>query len=131
MKQHKGLWDKVVAIENVAEAARETMRGKRGKSAGARFFCDWEREVVRLERELREGSYRPGPYHYFRITDPKGRTVAAAPFRDRVVHHALVRVIEPLFEPRFMRTATPVAKAREHMPGCGGHWSSRNGFHGR
>jgi|GEM_PF-1754586 len=78
------------------------MLGKRGKVAGARFFADWEREVVRLERELREGSYRPGAYHYFHITDPKLRIVAAAPFRDRVVHHALVRVIEPLFEPRFI-----------------------------
>ena len=112
MKRHKGLWEKVVAIENVAEAARETMRGKRGKSAGARFFCDWEREVVRLERELREGSYRPGPYHYFRITDPKERTVAAAPFRDRVVHHALVRVIEPLFEPRFIEDSYACRKGK-------------------
>jgi len=76
------------------------------------FLADWERKVVRLERELREGSYRLGAYFYFTITEPKERVVAAAPFRDRVlarlsaslfpsassvVHHALVRVIEPCF----------------------------------
>ena len=102
MKRHKHLWERICAFENITDAAREAMLGKRGTVAGARFFADWEREVVRLERELREGSYRPGAYHYFQITDPKLRIVAAAPFRDRVVHHALVRVIEPLFEPRFI-----------------------------
>ena len=102
MKRHKQLWERICAFENITDAAREAMLGKRGTVAGARFFADWEREVVRLERELREGSYRPGAYHYFQITDPKLRIVAAAPFRDRVVHHALVRVIEPLFEPRFI-----------------------------
>jgi retron-type reverse transcriptase len=102
MKRHHDLWEQVCSYENIAVAAHETMRGKRGKSAGARFFGDWEREAVRLERELAEGSYRPGAYHYFTITEPKERVVAAAPFRDRVVHHALVRVIEPLFERRFI-----------------------------
>ncbi len=64
MKRHKQLWERICAFENITDAAREAMLGKRGKVAGARFFADWEREVVRLERELREGSYRPGAYHY-------------------------------------------------------------------
>lgn len=102
MKRHKHLWAEVCSLENLTAAARRAMQGKRGTLAGARFFADWEREVVRLERELREGSYRPGEYLYFMVTDPKERLVAAAPFRDRVVHHALVRVIEPLFERRFI-----------------------------
>jgi hypothetical protein len=101
LKRHKHLWEQLCSFENLAAAAREALLGKRGKPAGTRFFAVWEREVVRLERELREGSYRPGAYFYFTITDPKERVVAAAPFRDRVVHHALVRVIEPFFEPRF------------------------------
>jgi hypothetical protein len=83
MKRHKHLWERLCSFENLAAAAREALLGKRGKHAGARFFADWEREVVRLERELREGSYRPGPYFYFTITEPKERVVAAAPFRDR------------------------------------------------
>jgi retron-type reverse transcriptase len=102
MIRHRHLWERVCTFENLAAAAREAMRGKRGKLPGARFFAEWENEVVRLERELRDGSYRPGPYFYFTVKEPKQRIVAAAPFRDRVVHHALVRVIEPLFEPRFI-----------------------------
>ncbi len=112
MKCHKHLWERLRSFENLAAAAREALLGKRGKPAGARFFADWEREVVRLERELREGSYRPGAYFYFTITDPKERVVAAAPFRDRVVHHALVRVIEPFFEPRFIEDSYACRKGK-------------------
>jgi hypothetical protein len=92
----------VVCFENVLAAARAALRGKRRRAPGAAFFAELEPEVVALQRELREGSYRHGPYHYFEVHDPKTRTVAAAPFRDRVVHHAIVRVIEPLFERRFI-----------------------------
>jgi retron-type reverse transcriptase len=58
--------------------------------------------VWRLHEELTSGAYRPGEYTYFTIHEPKERRVAAAPFRDRVVHHALVRVLQPLFERRFI-----------------------------
>jgi RNA-directed DNA polymerase len=47
-------------------------------------------------------TYQPGPYHSFFIHDPKKRLISAAPFRDRVVHHALYRVIEPIWERRFI-----------------------------
>jgi retron-type reverse transcriptase len=58
--------------------------------------------MLRLERELREGTYRPGRYVEILVHDPKERVVSAAPFRDRVVHHALCAVIVPLFEPSFI-----------------------------
>ena len=119
MKRHKHLWERFCSFENLAAAAREALLGKRGKHAGARFFADWEREVVRLERELREGSYQPGAYFYFTITDPKERVVAAAPFRDRVVHHALVRV-----------RAAGVRRACGALPGATGGCAMRRGADG-
>jgi hypothetical protein len=51
---------------------------------------------------LQAEQYRPGPYHSFYIHDPKRRLISAAPFRDRVVHHALINVIEPIWERRFI-----------------------------
>lgn len=60
MKRHKQLWDRVAGLDNLMEAAEDGMRGKRGKRAGAAFFQIWEKEVVRLAREMEEGSYRPG-----------------------------------------------------------------------
>lgn len=102
MKTHRHLWQRVVSPENLMAAAADAMRGKRGRGSAARFFSRWETEVWRLHEELVCGEYRPGAYTYFKIHEPKERMVAAAPFRDRVVHHALVRVLQPIFEPRFI-----------------------------
>ena len=66
----------------------------------AAFTLDLEWELLRLQRELRDGSYQPGAYRRFLIRDPKPRLISAAPFRDRIVHHALTQVLEPIFERR-------------------------------
>jgi retron-type reverse transcriptase len=68
----------------------------------AAFEFDLESHLLRLREELLDRSYQPSGYRHFTITAPKRRKVSAAPFRDRVVHHALVRVIEPIFESRFI-----------------------------
>jgi retron-type reverse transcriptase len=69
----------------------------------AAFNLNLEWELLKLQRELSSGSYRPGPYRTFMVSDPKPRHISAAPFRDRVVHHALTRVVEPIFEKRFSK----------------------------
>jgi RNA-directed DNA polymerase len=102
MKRHKQLWPTFCTWDNFELATRRMLKGKRYTKEGARFASRWEDEVCRLLRELEKGEYRPGDYHYFSIHEPKERIVAAAPMRDRVVHHALVQVLEPLFEPRFI-----------------------------
>ena len=102
MHRQKGLFEKVCSLENVHAAAVEALRGKRSKHAGASFLCRMESEIVDLCEEIRSGAYAHGGYNYFTITDPKERLVAAAGFRDRVVHHAIVRVMEPIFEKRFI-----------------------------
>ncbi|MCP4398572.1 MAG: RNA-dependent DNA polymerase, partial [bacterium] len=55
-----------------------------------------------MQEELQNGTYQPGSYHYFTIYDPKERVIAVAPFRDRVVHHAIVRVLTPIYERVFI-----------------------------
>ena len=84
------------------ESARAGARGKRTRPEVARFLLDLEPEVCRIQRELQDGSYQPGRYHTFWIADPKPRQISAAPFRDRVLHHALTRALEPVFERRFI-----------------------------
>jgi len=76
--------------------------GKRGKPGAASFMANLERNLLRIERALRDGTWRGGGYTVIEVRDPKPRMVSAAPFADRVVHHALCSVVEPLFERGFI-----------------------------
>jgi RNA-directed DNA polymerase len=88
--------------DNLLLAYRLASRGKRGHACVAAFEYRLEDNLVRLQRELETRTYRPGRYHSFYIHEPKRRLISAAPFRDRVVHHALCNVIEPAFERSFI-----------------------------
>lgn len=112
MKRHRDLFEQVSSYENLFAAAHKAWRGKRSRRPAAEFYSRFEEEIVSLRAELLSGNYRHGDYHYFQIHDPKERTVAAAPFRDRVVHHALVRVLEPIFEKRFIEDSFACRKGK-------------------
>jgi RNA-directed DNA polymerase len=101
-KTFKHLYPQVCSWENLHLAWRKARKGKRGKEPAAAFEFDLESNLIELQRELAAKVYRPGSYRSFYIHDPKRRLISAAPFRDRVVHHALCNVIEPLFERRFI-----------------------------
>ena len=88
--------------ENLCLAYRLASRGKRGRNATARFELYLADNLLRLQKELSEQSYKPGGYHSFYVHEPKRRLISAAPFRDRVVHHALCNIAVPFFEKRFV-----------------------------
>ncbi len=103
MKRVGALWEKLISFENLNEAAWRAARGKKKRPDVAAFLMEQETELVRLQQELRSGQYQPGVYRQFRVYEPKPRLISAAPFRDRVVHHALTQVLEPVFERRFSK----------------------------
>ena len=105
MRRIGGVWGEIVSFENLMRAARHAARGKRRVASVARFLDRVELEVLQLQRELLEGSYHPGEPFEFKIVDPKPRTISAAPFRDRVVHHALIEVLEPWFDRRMIHAS--------------------------
>ncbi len=96
------MYDQVCAFDNLYEAYLAARKGKRSHPEVAAFEFNLETELIELRRQLLSHTYQPGPYHSFFIHDPKRRLISAAPFRDRVVHHALCNVIEPIFERRFI-----------------------------
>ena len=102
MKTYKNLYPQICTFENLFLAYLAAARGKRGRPDVAAFEQDLETNLFRLQEELVAQTYQPLPYTHFPIRDPKPRLISAADFRDRVVHHALVRVIEPIFERRFI-----------------------------
>jgi retron-type reverse transcriptase len=101
MRRVGNLWPQILSFENLLGAAKDAARAKRGRPDVAWFLLNLEPEVLRLRRELENGEYRPGAYRTFHVREPKIRLISAAPFADRVVHHALTRVLEPIFERRF------------------------------
>ncbi len=96
------LYAELCSWDNLTLAYRKTARGKRGKGPAARFEYRLEDNLVALQRELQAQTYTPGAYHSFYIHEPKRRLISAAPFRDRVAHHALCNIIEPPFERSFI-----------------------------
>ena len=98
----RNIFKEIASFPALMEATGKAARGKRSKPGATAFLANLEPEVLRLERELKSGRYRPGRYKTIEIREPKRRTVSAAPFRDRVVHHAFCGVVEPLFERGFI-----------------------------
>ncbi len=102
MKRYGNLWPELIRFPNLLRAARNAGRGKRHQANVARFGFRLESELVQLQDELASRTYQPGQYRTFEIFEPKRRMISAAPFRDRVVHHALCNVLEPAFETTFV-----------------------------
>jgi RNA-directed DNA polymerase len=102
IKTYKNLYPRVWVWENLYLAYRRACKGKRGRAPAATFEWNLEGNLVCLQDELMAQTYRPGPYDSFYIHEPKRRLISAAPFRDRVVHHALCNVIGPIFERCFI-----------------------------
>ena len=102
MKTYKNLFEKITSFENLLLASKRAQRGKRFKESTANFNLNLENKLVNLQDELKSMTYRHGKYKCFWVYDPKRRLISAAPYKDRVVHHALCNVIEPLFDKTFI-----------------------------
>lgn len=95
-------FEHVCSWSGLLAAYRAAARGKRSRRTTAGFEHRVADRLLQLQRELRDAHYKPDAYVDFVIHDPKRRKISAAPFRDRVVHHALCAVMEPAFERRFI-----------------------------
>ena len=102
MKRYGNLWHQVIELENLYQASRQAQKGKRFRDNVLAFNYNLESELFKLQQELQTKTYQPGNYRTFRIYDPKPRMISAAPYRDRVVHHALCNIIVPLIERSFI-----------------------------
>ena len=101
-KPAKHLWSKVLDWDNLLLAYREAAKCKRYKREVLRFGLWLSPHLLELQERLTDGTWTPGPYRTLEVFEPKHRLVHAPCFPDRVVHHALVQVIGPLFERRFL-----------------------------
>lgn len=112
MKRIGAIFDEIVSFENLFHAWRKARRGKRNRPDVASFALNLESELLALQRELDSGESCPGEYRQFTIYERKPRTISKAPFRDRVVHHALMNVIEPRIDRQFINDSYACRKGR-------------------
>ncbi|MSU79113.1 MAG: RNA-dependent DNA polymerase [Gemmataceae bacterium] len=112
MKRYGNLWEELISFENLLRAANTAKKGKRFRPAVAAFHFQQERALWHLHEELSAKTYTPGPYRSFTIYEPKERQISAAPYRDRVVHHALTRILEPIFERTFIADSYACRKGK-------------------
>ena len=102
MKRYGNLFESVCSFENLLLASKKAQKGKRFRYSTSVFNLNLENELLCLQKELQNKTYQIGSYKQFYIYDPKKRLVSAAPYRDRVVQHALCDVIEPIFDRTFV-----------------------------
>ncbi|MFH0909555.1 MAG: reverse transcriptase domain-containing protein [bacterium] len=123
----KHLYAQVWDFENLWLAYQKARRGKRYDEPVARFDSNAEENILQLQSELRDRCWTPGPYRHFYVWEPKKRRISAAPFRDRVVHHALVNVLEPIYEARFSGSSYACRKGKGTLAAMlKAHWGVRN-----
>ena len=101
-KRHTDLFAGIASFAALREAAKKAALGKRSKPGAAAFMANLEKNLIRIERALQDGRWQSGAYTEIELHEPKRRIVSAAPFRDRVVHHALCAVVGPIFERGFI-----------------------------
>ena len=102
MKKYKDLFEKICTFKNLYSAYSKARKCKRYRDEILRFSWNLEKNLLKLQEELLNQNYKHGCYREFIVCDSKKREIKAAPFRDRVVHHALCNIIEPIFDRGFM-----------------------------
>ncbi|MCX6112555.1 MAG: reverse transcriptase/maturase family protein, partial [Proteobacteria bacterium] len=95
------LKEKFLTFENLYTAYKKAYRSTKNYTSH-KFTFHVEKELLLLQKDLTEENYVPGEYYYFTIHEPKERVISIAQFRDRVVHHALVNILEPIYEKQFV-----------------------------
>ena len=106
-------------LENLYRAYLACRRGKRNTQNGLRFEQNLEENLIDLQEELISGGYQPGQSVAFLVEKPKRREIFAADFRDRVVHHLLVRHLELRWERRIIRASLCLPEGQRNPQGRG------------
>lgn len=102
MKTYNNLYSQVYDWKNLILAWRKARKHKTKKDYVREFEQDTLRNLLKLSEELKNQTYKPKPLKTFILRDPKTRKINKSAFRDRIIHHALVRIIEPIFDKSFI-----------------------------
>jgi len=114
MKSYKNLYQKICSFSNLLNAFYKAYKGKKNKPEVIEFFFNYEFELMLIQEELLTNKYQPDKYKNFYVYEPKKRHICAASFRDRIVHHSICNILEPIFEKIFIYDSFACRKNKGH-----------------
>ena len=115
MKTHKNLFPKIYDLKNLILAWKKARKGKIKKDYVQKFWENLPYNLRLLHEELKNQTYKPKSLQTFILRDPKTRKISKADFRDRVVHHALCNIIEPIFDKTFIYDSCANRKGKGNL----------------
>lgn len=104
MKRHRITLAEIATFDNLALAVWKAARGKRHRPDVIQFMGDLDKHLRQLAADILQGNVPYARYREFYIHDPKERLIHAACFEDRVLHHAIMNLAEPIFERTLVET---------------------------
>lgn len=102
MKTHNNLYDKIISFENLVLAWEKARKGKTKKNYVIEFEKNLNENLLNIHYELKSKTYIPKSLETFILRDPKTRVISKSHFRDRIVHHAICNIIDPIFDKSFI-----------------------------
>ena len=102
MKTYKNLYPKIYSKKNLMLAFKKARKDKTTKDYVIEFDKNLEKNIGKSQKELKYLTYRPRKLKRFIIRDPKTRIIHSSKFKDRVIHHAIVNILEPIYEKIFI-----------------------------
>ncbi len=111
-RQFTHTYNDIISLENLLEAWKEFINGKRGRVDVQLFEWDLMKNILALHSDLTTRSYKHSPYHAFNISDPKPRNIHKATVRDRLLHHAIYRALYPFFNKTFIADSYSCRRGR-------------------
>ncbi len=115
MKSHKNIYYKIYKWENLLLAFKKARRGKTKKDYVIKFEENLIENLQQLQFELMTQTYKPKPLKTFIIRDPKTRKISKSHFRDRIIHHTICNVIEPILQKTFIHDSCANQKRKGNI----------------
>jgi retron-type reverse transcriptase len=115
MKTYKNLYSDIYSLTNLFLAWKKAKKEKTKKDYVIEFEKNLLDNLIRLQEELKSFTYKPRPLKTFILRDPKIRRISKSDFRDRVIHHALCNIIEPIFDKMFIYDSCANRKGKGNL----------------
>ena len=115
MKTHKNLYPEIYSLKNLILAWKKARKGKTKRDYVKEFESNLAYNLKILHDELKTQTYKPKPLQTFILRDPKTRKISKSDFRDRVVHHAVVNILEPIFDRIFIYDSCANRKGKGNL----------------